>query len=260
MDAKTAARWFFALTLIAIGLIGIVTGGFAPIWQPVPKTTPGRELLVYLCILVSLAGGAGLLIKRTAATAALVLFVWLFLWALLFKGPFVVQAPLVEGSYQSISENIVLIAAAWVLYAELANGRTLLASAVAVRIAYLLYGLALIAFGFSHFVYLELTAPLVPAWLPGPVFWAYLTGAIYLATGAAIASGLVARLGSLAAAIQIALITLLVWGPMVAAGGMSPMHFQETVVSVALTAGAWVLATGSPPATGWLPRRSRRDR
>ena len=261
MDWKTASRLFFGLTMIAIGVIGLVSGTFAPIWQPVPDSTPARQAIVYACTFVSLAGGAGLFLRRTAAPAALLLFVGLLAWTVAFKGPFVVHAPLVEGTYQSIGESVVLISAAWILYAEAANNR-LLTSDSAIRIAYLLYGLALIAFGFSHFVYLDLTTPLVPAWLPGPaVFWAYLSGAIYIATGAAIASGLAIRWGTLGAVLLIAIITLLVWGPIALAGHLSAMHWQETVVSWALTAGAWVLATGLRPATGWtrFPSRSGRS-
>jgi uncharacterized membrane protein len=145
----------------------------------------------------------------------------------------------------------------WVLYAETEDSHRLLASGSAVRIAYLLYGLALVAFGLSHFVYLELTSPLVPKWMHVPVFWSYLTGGIYLATGLAIASGMAARWGSIIAAAQIALITLLVWGPIAFAGHLSAMLWQETIVSWALTAGAWVLASGSPPKTGWIHFPSR---
>jgi len=254
MDWKTISRIVFALTFVAIGVIGLLSGTLAPIWNPVPETTPARELLAYLSSLVSLICGAGLLAKRTAAPAALALTIFLMLWTTAFKFPYIVRSPLVEGSYQSNGENWVLIAAAWVLYAELAPTRKLLSSDVGVRIAWLLYGLGLIAFGLSHFFYLELTAPLVPAWLPGPVFWAYATGTIYTVCGIAIATNLGPRLGALGAAVNITLITVLVWGPIVAAGGLTAMHWQETVVSCALTAASWVLATGSPPATGSLRR------
>jgi uncharacterized membrane protein YphA (DoxX/SURF4 family) len=164
----------------------------------------------------------------------------------------------VEGSYQSNGENWVLIAAAWVIYAELSKGRNFLSSDLGMRLAYILYGLGLIAFGLSHFFYLELTAPLVPAWLPGPIFWAYATGTIYTACGLALVVGLATRLAALGAALNITLITVLVWGPMLLAGGLTAMHFQETIVSWALTAGAWVVATGSPPATAarLFPSRS----
>ncbi len=243
MQLKKASHLFFAATMIAIGIIGLIGGTFAPIWLPVLDTVPERHVLAYLCAFVSLAAGAGLLAKRTAAPAALVLLVYLLVWTALFKFPFIIRAPLVEGSYQSTGENLVLIAGAWIFYAEAARKRGFLAGEVGRRIALLLYGLALVAFGLSHFFYLSLTAPLVPAWLPGPVFWAYFTGCVYLAAGIAIVSGAAARLGAAVAAVQIALITLLVWGPFVMAGHLSPMHWQETVVSWALTAAAWVVAT-----------------
>ena len=134
-----------------------------------------------------------------------------------------------------------------ILYIWLANesGKArvgFLAGSKALLSARLLYGLALIAFGFSHFVYLELTAPLVPKWLLAPVFWAHLTGGIYLASGVSVITGLAARLGALAAAVQITLITFLVWGPFVLAGNIDAGHWQETVVSWAIMAGAWVVA------------------
>jgi len=47
---------------------------------------------------------------------------------------------------------------------------------------------------------------------------------------------------------------LLVWGPMVLSGDLTPMHWQETVESWALTAGAFVLATSfevAPSAFRW---------
>lgn len=235
-----AGQIVFALTMIAMGINGIASGTFAPIWAGVPKSLPDRQLLAYLCTFVSLACGAGLLIRRTAAPAALVLLLYLAAWTIAFKVPFIVRAPLVEGSYQSTGENLVLVAAAWVLYAEL--GKRFLSGDIGLRIAYLLYGLALLAFGFSHFAYLNLTAPLVPAWLGVPVFWAYLTACIYLVTGALLVVGFGVRFAATAAALQITLITFLVWAPFVLTGDLSPMHWQDTIVSWALTASAWVIA------------------
>jgi uncharacterized membrane protein len=241
--SKQASYLFFALTMIAIGVIGFASATFAPIWAGVPKALPDRQLLVYLSSAISLGCGACLLIKRTAAQAALVLLVYLIIWTGLFKVPFIVRQPLVEVSYQTCGENAVLIAAAWVLFVDFAKTRTFPAGDLGLRMARGLYGLALIAFGFSHFAYLNLTAPLVPAWLPGHEFWAYLTGGIYLATGTAMLVGLFGGLAALLAAVQITLITLLVWGPGVLSGHVSADAWQETVVSWALTAGAWVIAT-----------------
>ncbi len=110
------------------------------------------------------------------------------------------------------------------------------------RVSHLLYGLALIAFGFSHFAYLSLTAPLIPRWLPpSQLFWAYFTGAAYLAAGLAIVTGIAGRLGAVGSALQITLITLIVWGPGVAEK-FDSSNWQEPVVSWSLTAAAWVVA------------------
>ena len=240
-------RIIFAATMIIIGIIGVASGNFAPIWQPVADNFPDRELLIYLCVLVSLVSGAGLIAARTARPAALLLFVYLCMWTALFKLPFILHEPLIEGSYQTFGENAVLIAAAWVIVVcagEPSRARFIarLAAPSGLKIAYGLYGLALIAFGGSHFAYLNLTAPLVPAWLGAPVFWAYFTGCIYIVAGLAILSGLALRAGAFVAALQIALITFIVWGPMVVSGAMSAMHWTETVVSWALTCAALIIA------------------
>jgi uncharacterized membrane protein len=243
-----ATHLFFALTMVLIGVIGLVSGGFAPIWAGVPKSLPDRQLLAYLCTFISLACGAGLLMKRTAGPAALTLLVYLTIWTVLFKIPIIVRQPLVEVSYQTCGENAVLIAAAGCLYAGLASGGSgrrmnFLMGDTGLRMAHLLYGLALIAFGFSHFAYLNLTAPLVPAWLPVHIFWAYFTGSIYLITGLAIAIGVAARLAAAVSAFQIGLITLLVWGPGLLSGHVTTDAWEETVISWALTAGAFVVST-----------------
>ncbi len=247
MRVSSVSHAVFAVTMIALGILGFAQHDFAPIWQPVPKHLPSRETLAFLCSVVSTATGVGLFWQRAAPSAARVLFFFLLLWLLLFKLRFIFLAPTVEGSYQTSGETAVIVAGAWVLYAGFAAewDRRYFGFATGdkgVRLARVLYGLAMIAFGLSHFAYLNLTAPLVPAWLPGPVFWAYFTGCTYLAAGAAVLIGAYARLAAALSALQMGLFTLLVWGPIVAAGHVSADQWAEFVVSWTLTAAAWVVA------------------
>ncbi len=247
MRIASVGHAVFAAVFVAIGILGLFKSEYAAIWNGVPKGFPARELLPYLCGVVIIACGLGLLWPRTAALASRVMLGYLLLWTLLFKGRYILLQPLEEGTYQSIGENLVLIAGAWVLYAWSAGDwdRRHLAFATGdrgIRIARVLYALAMFGFGFSHYVYLELTAPIVPDWLPWHVGWAYFTGAAYLAAGAAMLVGVYARLAAALSTLQMAGFLLLVWLPMVFAGKMSDFNWGELTVTCALVAGGWVVA------------------
>lgn len=230
MRVSSVGHAAFAAVLIALGAQGLIKGDFTAVWQPVPKGVPAREVLVYLCAIVSLACGVGLLWKRTAIVAARALLGVLLLWALLFRVPDVFRAPTSVLPWDGCAETAVMVAGAWVLSGQ--GG----------RVARAVYGLSLIPFGLAHFAYVKQTAGLVPGWLPAHLAWACLTGATFVAAGLAVLVGVYARLAAALSTLQIGLFTLLVWVPIVARGSASAFQWSELAISAALTAGAWVVA------------------
>jgi uncharacterized membrane protein len=245
ISIKTPGHLAFALVIITLGIMGLLKGNFVPVWEPVPKWVPAREVLAYLCAFVCLTTGVGLLWQR--AIAARVLLAWSLLWLLVFRLPEVFPAPAVVGNWFGVTELAVTIAGAWVLYVWFANTwdkrhLPFVCGKQGLRTARVLYGASLIHFGFAHFVYLNMTTPLVPAYLGWPEAWAYFTGGAYIAAGIAILVGVAARLAATLSAWQIGLFTLLVWGPKVATNTLNDFQVTETVVSIALTTAAWVVA------------------
>ena len=256
MRIATLGHAIFAATMIAVGILGLIKVDFNPVWDQIPKSVPA---LAYLSAFVSLVSGIGLLWKRAAVPAARLLLTYLLLWFLLLRLPGIFLSPTVDF-WWAACKIAVMLAAAWLLYVWFATDwdRQRLGFATGdkgLRIARVLYGLALIPFGIAHFLYLKNTASLVPAWLPWPGFWAYFTGCAFIAAGVAVVINVYARLAAALSALEIGMFTLLVWGPVVLAGPKNTFQWSETIVSAALTAGAWVVADSYRGIPGLAPNK-----
>jgi uncharacterized membrane protein len=260
MRIASVGQVFFAATMIVLGILGLLKGDFTVIWQPVPAGLPGRVALIYLCGSVCLATGIGLLFRRTAAVAARVLLGYFLLWLLLMRVPGMLISFTVNF-WWAAAQVAVLTAAAWVLYVWFANDWDTLRFGFGtgdngLRIARVLYGLGMIPFGIAHFVYLQHTAEMVPAWLPWHVFWAKFFGWTFIAAGVAMIIGVYARLAATLSAVEMGLFLVLVWVPVVAAGSKESGDWSETLASVALAAAAWVVAE-SYRGKRWLAANER---
>ena len=262
MRVASSGHLVFSITMIVLGIVGILYGDFVPVWNPVPATISGHGVFVYLGPLISLVTGIGLLVPRGAAIAARLLLATLLLWLLLFRLPnFLLTSPF--AACWSVFPLAVMLAATWVLYVWFAadwdrQHLGFVSGNNGLRIAQVLYGFSLIFFGSAHFIDLKDTLSLIPNWLPGHPFWAYFTGGAFIAAGVAVLAGRCARLAAFLSALQIGLFLLLVWVPIVAAGSKIPFQWSETILNAALLAAAWMIAD-SYQHTPWLVANSRQS-
>lgn len=248
MASLRLARVFFALTMIGLGIVGLIYGDFAMVWQRIPiEHLPGRQLIAYACAAIELVTGIGLLFRSTARFSAALLAVYLLLW-LLLKLREVVVMPRMEASWLGFGEIAVIFAGGWILHASLADdGRRkalgFITGKTGVRCARVLFALALPMIGLSHFFYSEQTVAFVPAWLPFRLAWVYLTGAASIAASIAMLLGIVPRLAATLEAAMLSIITLLVWGPGVIATPTDRTQWTALIISFAIAGGAWLVAS-----------------
>jgi uncharacterized membrane protein len=235
-------RALFALSFAATGALAIITRDFGLMWRPLADGNPWHDTLAILGGTLLFAAAIALVIARTAQIAALALAGFLLLRELVLQLPVVFARPLVEASWYSVSENLILLAGAWTIFSLVPREKGVLVRLRQVRTGQILFALALPAIGLSHMFYLDQTAPLIPPWLPFHVPLAYLTGAAHIAAGIAILFDVLPRLAATLEAVMVSLFTLLVWVPTVGSHLTNRFDWSEICVSTAIAGAAWAVA------------------
>jgi uncharacterized membrane protein len=243
----------FAIGMIALGILALIYGDFALVWQPVAPWVPGRTILAYASGLLMLFGGVGLLFRATAAWSVRILFPYLIIWALL-KVPDLFAAPGTEAVWLGLGELTLLLSGGWILFAKLSalpqdSPLAFLTSENGLRAARILFAVSLLPIGLSHIVYVKQTAEFVPPWLPYRVGWAYLTGAGQMASGLGVLFSVLPRAAAWAEAGMLTIFTLLVWLPAILAAPHTRLPWTAFFISWAIASAAWAVAQNITPKT-----------
>lgn len=228
-------RLIYGLGAIGLGVLGFVVGDFALQWQPVPKGVAGREILAYLSAALLLAGGLATVWSRTAAWGALGLGVMYGVWVVALHMPnALANRPNDLAAWNAVAEALALALgglAGWGIAHRPDWGER----------AGRLFGLCPVIFGLAHFGYAKFTASMIPAWLPAPLFFAYLTGACHMAGGLALIAGVVPRLAATLLAAMYATFALILHLPRVIAAPGERIEWTMLFIAVSLTGAAWIV-------------------
>lgn len=223
------------VVLIYLGILNIAYRDSLLNWQPTPDGAPWKVPFAFVSALILIVGGIGILLPQWRAKGAMLAAGWVAVWAVLLHLPHVVTDHDM-GAFLGLAEaSANAIGLATLTGCFDAARRPLL-----LRLA---FGLCLVIFGASHFVYAGFTAQMVPAWLPDRLGLAYLTGAIHALTGACLLAGIRVRLAATIEALMMSSFVLLVHIPGVAAAPRDRMQLTMLGMAGLLTAGAWLVAS-----------------
>ena len=190
------------------------------------------------------------MIKRYTRLSAILLGAFLF-FCVLFLHTLHLHDIINRGNDRTRAvEPIALAAAAWVLAvavpaaASSFRGRENLIATLA-KIGRCVFAFALIVFGIQHFMYAEFIDTLITSWIPGKLFWTYLTGVGMIAVALAIITGIYARFACLTLAAMFFLWVLVLHAPLVATHLNNGNQWSSLFVAMAMGAASLILAISS---------------
>lgn len=245
VDLLSAGRWLFAGSSAGLGLLALTYQDFALQWQPVAETVPFRRQLALLNGAALLGAAVALSMARIRRVGAYLLAGMFGAWVTVLHAPLLVREPDKMGIWLGFAEAAAIFGGAVLLVNAVRRPRGGWESqevrplALAARLS---IGAALPVFGLSHFLYPDFTASLVPGWIPAKLFWAYFTGCAHVAAGAAILTGIAARLASRLLAAMFGSWALLVHIPRIWADPANQAEWIMLCIASALTGTATLLA------------------
>ncbi|HEY1204855.1 MAG: hypothetical protein ABSH46_15745 [Bryobacteraceae bacterium] len=222
------------MSIIAFGAEHLICAHSREAVMPVIPFVPPYPVLAYLLGLVLIAAGLSIAANLRARLAATLFGALFVLCVLAFHVARVAAHPLDIGIRTTFFETLALGGAALAL--------------AGVRVGRYLFAVSSVVFGIDHFLILGFIASLVPGWIPGGSFWAWFTGAGFIAAGVAIAANRMARWGAFLLGTMFALWFLALHAPRIlglakiAGAPRNPHEWSSAFIALAMCGGAWILA------------------
>lgn len=234
----------FTLGLAGIGVLSLGSGDFAYTWQPVPQWIPLRHGLAFISGFALLAAALCMLARRSVRRAALAMTLYQLLLLITLHLTRVLYSPLDVGKWLGLAENLALVCGGWVIVCSVSPSQETQPHKVQHNTGWprVLFAGACVVFGVSHFAYAEVTAGMVPAWLPYRIGFAYLTGAGHLAAGIAMLLTIIPGIASILEACMISTFIVLLHIPGVLHEPGSRLQWTMLCQASALAGAAWLNA------------------
>jgi hypothetical protein len=225
----------FAGAMVGIGLQHIWIQDFLR-FEPVADWVPLRPALAVLYGM-ALAAAAASSIARPSGRGPMALAAILAGLILLVEWPALMTNLGTGTRWTTMFKALALCGAG----TALAGRRAKPPSASLKRWGALMYGASLPVYGALHFIYGQLTATIVPAWIPGRLVWVYAIGVAFILSGAAIVTGVMQRQATLLLGVMFAIWVVILHIPRVVATPQVSVEWTNVFIAVAMTGSAWII-------------------
>jgi uncharacterized membrane protein len=251
----TLGRWFYALPMVAFGVLYLIAGDLTPRFAPGwPAWLPGRAAAPYVFGALLIASGVAILAQKDARAGALSIAVLIAVSLVVGYLPKILARPGFGGAWTGPAKYLSLLGGAILLArldarASAASPRETPAAECVGSPTFaprLLLSAFLVLGGIQHFVYESFVVTMIPDWIPGHVFWSRLAGVALIAGGLGLWVPRVARLAALLTGVMIFLWFLILHVPRAAAAPSNPLEWSGVFESLA-TSGIALLLAGSTP-------------
>ena len=245
-------RWFFGIGLVAWGIQHLVAGDFVtrvvPWW---PARIPARSFWAYLIGALLVVAGLAIVFNIKARVAALAFAVFALLSFLALGLPLIISDTLLGGKWTSTGKLLVMCGGAISVAISLVEtgrgGPSRLFASSSARAGGLYFGRLclgtfMILAGIQHFMFVKFVALLLPAFIPGAVFWVYFAGVALIAGGVGLITPLLPRLAALLSGVMIFSWVFLVHLPLVIKHPQDPGQVSAIFEALAFSGVAFLIA------------------
>jgi uncharacterized membrane protein len=231
-------RIFYAIGLIGIGVQHFIFRDFIPVIVPAwPSWIPGRPFWALLVGAALIAAGLAILFNIKARTVATITGAVILLLVIIDDIPSqLANHSNSLGSWTNTFKALTMCGGAWLVAGSLPEPASTRQPFIEqlMPIGRFFLPITVIAFGIDHFLYAPFVAMLVPAWIPGHIFWTYFAGIGLIASGAAMSLKILPQLAALMLGIMIFLWFLMLHIPRAIADPHSGLGNEWTSVCEAL--------------------------
>lgn len=180
-----AGQVFFGICLAGLGLQQFIYPGFRPVFIPeTPSWLPVSTSWVYFT--GALLIGVGLIIIFNLKAASISFYTGFVLLAVLlvFHLPFRFKHnPESLGAWTNALKLLTLAGCCFIISASFQIANMPATIAHWKKAGEIFLGITLILFGIDHFLYVQFVRSLVPAWIPGDLFWTYFAAIALIGSG-----------------------------------------------------------------------------